>query len=436
MENKKDENKDNKDNQDNQDNNDKLNNELQNYQHKIKELNNKINVLIKGVKEEREKTKKLSKEIEVLNLDKILKDETISKLKSENDSLNLILSKDDPKTYFENITKLNNDINFNPEEYDLMKKENVKIKEENKILMEQNSILKNKIEKIMEERKLVEKNLNEEIYKLKKERVEQSNDIYDKLKKIELLNKLYKEIEAQKNKKDIEIIKLKEEEKNFNTKIKDLENEIKLLQNKNDDSNEQISILKKQIEERIRIDIDNYVFKGIIVEDNFNEKELYNKIIKIKFSSTDINIKLNFDNKDLEIDAKNIRFTFYEKTKDKVIIFYQMEEEEDPTKIKDKSIEDEKKEDNKIEDEKKEDNKIEEVKKEENSIKEEEKKDNEQTKKNKIVTNAMLCRFSERECNYICDFKKEMMMKYKENKKNIEEKEKSFSRMIFGFFGD
>ena len=42
-----------------------------------------------------------------------------------------------------------------------MKKENVKIKEENKILMEQNSILKNKIEKIMEKKKLFEKNLNE-----------------------------------------------------------------------------------------------------------------------------------------------------------------------------------------------------------------------------------------------------------------------------------
>ena len=426
MEDKKDENKDNKDNQDNQDNQDKSNNELQNYQQKIKELNNKINVLIKGVKEEREKTKKLSKEIEVLNLDKILKDETISKLKSENDSLNLILSKDDPKSYFENITKLNNDINFNPEEYDLMKKENVKIKEENKILMEQNSILKNKIEKITEERKLVEKNLNEEIYKLKKERIEQSNDIYDKLKKIELLNKLYKEIEAQKNKKDMEIIKYKEEEKKFNDKMKDLENQIKLLQNKNDDSNEQINILKKQIEERIKIDIDKYIF---------NEKELYNKIIKIKFSSTDINIKLNFDNKDLEVDAKNIRFTFYEKTKDKVIIFYEMEEEETNT-IKGENKEDEKKEDNKIEDEKKEDNKIIEEEKKEENINKEEKKDNEQTQKNKCVTNVMLCRFSERECNYIFDFKKEMMKKYKENKKIIEEKEKSFSRMIFGFFND
>ena len=77
--------------------------------------------------------------------------ETISKLKSENESLNSILSNKDPKAYFENITKLNNDINFNPEEYDLMKKENVQLKEENKELVEQNTELIKQIEKITEE---------------------------------------------------------------------------------------------------------------------------------------------------------------------------------------------------------------------------------------------------------------------------------------------
>ena len=89
---------------------------------KIKELNYKISVLIKGIKEEKEKTKSLSKEIELLKYDQISKDEQISKLKSENESLNLFLSNNDPKTYFENITKINtNNINFNPEEYNLMK---------------------------------------------------------------------------------------------------------------------------------------------------------------------------------------------------------------------------------------------------------------------------------------------------------------------------
>ncbi len=399
MEDKEDENKKENDNE----NNDKTNNEIQSYQQKIKELTNKINVLIKGVKEEREKTKKLTNEIEVLKLDKIVKEETISKLKNENESLNSFISKDDPKSYFENITKINNDINFNPEEYDLMKKENVKLKEENKTLTEQNSELKNKIEQLIEERKVAEQKYKEEIYKYKQERVEQSNELYDKSSKIELLNKLYKEIENKKNEKENEIIKYKEEEKNNSQKIKDLENQLKSLERKYKTCNFELNTIKQQFNERITIDIDDYIFKGLIMEDDFNEKELYNKEIKIRFSSKDIFIKLNFDNKNLKIDAKNIKFTFYEKTKDKVIIFYEIKEKE-------------------------------------NIIKEEEEEDEKNQKvkiiMDKTITNAMLCKFTEKECNYIFEFKKEMMNKYKENKKILENKESIFNGYFLNFFND
>ena len=407
--------------------NERPNNEILNFQQKIKELNNKMNILIKGIKEEREKSKELtnqleeerkkSKEItsqiEALNLDKILKEETISKLKSENESLNLMLSKDDPKSYFESITQLNADISFNPEEYDSVKKENVHLKEENKALMEQNTELINKIEKLSDEKKLTEKNLNEEIYKLKKERVEQTNEIFDKQKKIEILNNLYKEIEIQKNNKENEIIKYKEEEKNCKKQMKNLENQINVLKNISEKDNIEISKLKKEIEDKIKIEIDDYIFKGIIVEDNFNKKKLWNKNIQIKFNSNDIFIKLNFCGKIYEIDIKNIKFTFFEKTKDKVIIFYEAEEEQD---------EDEEKE---------------ELKESKENIKNEEKEEKVDKKgdKKEIITNAMLCKFTERECNYIFEFKKEMMEKYKENKAKKEKEENTFSSFIYGFFG-
>ena len=400
------------------------NNEIQNYQHKIKELNNKINVLIKGVKEEREKSKKLAKELEVLNLDKILKEETISKLRSENESLNMILSKDDPKSYFENITKLNTDINFNPEEYDLMKKENIQLKEENKTLMEQNSILINKIEKLTEDKKLIEKNFNEEIYKLKKERIEQSNEIYDKQKKIEILNNLYKEIERQKNNKENEIIKHKEEENNYKNNIKNLENQIILLKNEIEKDNIEINNLKKEIEDRIKIEIDDYIFKGIIIKDNFNKKKLWNKKINIKFSSTDIYIKLNFANRDLKIDAKKIKFNFFENEKNKVIIFYDSEEE-------DQEENDEEEEINIITNEIKNENKEEKLQEKERNIinneimnenkeeklKEKGKKLEDEKKEKKIITNAMLCQFSEKECSYIFEFKKKCYQNIRKTKK-------------------
>ena len=391
--------------------NEQSNNEILNYQQKIKELNNKINVLIKGVKEEREKSKQYANQIEALNLDKILKEETISKLKSENESLNLMLSKDDPKSYFESITQLNNDINFNPEEYDSIKKENVQLKEENKTLMDQNSVLINKIEKLTEEKKLSEKNLNEEIYKLKKERVEQANEIYDKQKRIELLNNLYKEMEIQKNNKENEIIKYKEEEKIYKKNLENLENQLDILKNINEKDNIEITKLKKEIEDKTIIKIDDYIFKGIIVEDNFNKKKLWNKNIQIKFNSKDIFIKFNFSGKNYEIDAKNIKFNFFGEAKDKVIIFYETEEEYNKEKKKEKE---EEKEENKTIKEKKE----------------------EKIDKKEKTTNVMLCKFTEKECNYIFEFKKEMMTNYNENKKNKENNENTFSSFLFGIFGD
>ena len=391
--------------------NEQSNNEILNYQQKIKELNNKINVLIKGVKEEREKSKQYANQIEALNLDKILKEETISKLKSENESLNLMLSKDDPKSYFESITQLNNDINFNPEEYDSIKKENVQLKEENKTLMDQNSVLINKIEKLTEEKKLSEKNLNEEIYKLKKERVEQANEIYDKQKRIELLNNLYKEMEIQKNNKENEIIKYKEEEKIYKKNLENLENQLDILKNINEKDNIEITKLKKEIEDKTIIKIDDYIFKGIIVEDNFNKKKLWNKNIQIKFNSKDIFIKFNFSGKNYEIDAKNIKFNFFGEAKDKVIIFYETEEEDNDEEEKEKE---EEKEENKTIKEKKE----------------------EKIDKKEKTTNVMLCKFTEKECNYIFEFKKEMMTNYNENKKNKENNENTFSSFLFGIFGD
>ena len=341
---------------------------------KIKELNNKISVLIKGIKEEREKSKALIKELELLKYDKILKEEQISKLKSENENLNLFLSKSDPKSYFENITKINtNNIVFNPEEYNIMKEENIKLKKENNILLEQNSVLKTKIEKLDEEYQIKEKNLIEEMNILKKERISLSNELYEKHNKIELLNNLYKDIEIQKNNKEEDIIKYQENEIKIKQIGENLEEKIKDLETMNKKQNEEIIKLKNIIN-CSELDIDKYIFKGFITEDDFNEKELFNKKIQLKFNSKDTFIKLNIDNKNMEIDAKKIKFTFYKNAKEKVMIFYENEKGE---------------------------------------------------------KNAMLCEFSLEECDYIFKFKKKIMEKYEENKK---EQETSTGGFLFGFF--
>ena len=345
---------------------------------KIKELNYKISVLIKGIKEEKEKTKSLSKEIELLKYDQISKDEQISKLKSENESLNLFLSNNDPKTYFENITKINtNNINFNPEEYNLMKEENIKFKKENNILIEDNSMLKTKIEQLSEEFKLKEKNFTDEINKLKKEKIALSNDLNEKQNRIEQLNNMCNDIKLQNNNKEGDIIKYQENEiknkkieENLVDKIKNLE----ILNKKQ--SNEIIKL--NNIIDNSQLDIDKYIFKGFVLEDDFNEKELFNKTVQLKFSSKDNFIKLKIDNINTNIDAQKIKFNFYKNDKERVMIFYENNEEI-----------------------------------------------------NKGEKSALLCQFHEKENDYIYKFKKRMMDKYEENKENNESSSGGFLFKLF-----
>lgn len=345
---------------------------------KIKELNYKISVLIKGIKEEKEKTKSLSKEIELLKYDQISKDEQISKLKSENESLNLFLSNNDPKTYFENITKINtNNINFNPEEYNLMKEENIKFKKENNILIEDNSMLKTKIEQLSEEFKLKEKNFTDEINKLKKEKIALSNDLNEKQNRIEQLNNMCNDIKLQNNNKEGDIIKYQENEIKNKKIEEDLVDKIKNLEILNKKQSNEIIKLNNIIDNS-QLDIDKYIFKGFVLEDDFNEKELFNKTVQLKFSSKDNFIKLKIDNINMNIDAQKIKFNFYKNDKERVMIFYE---------------------------------------------------NNEET--NKGEKSALLCQFHEKENDYIYKFKKRMMDKYDENKENTENSSGGFLFRLF-----
>ena len=176
--------------------------------------------------------------------------------------------------------------------------------------------------------------------------------------------------------------------------------------------------MKRDIEDKIKIEIDDYVFKGIILEDSFNDKKLYNKDISIKFSSTDTYIILNFDKKNYKIEAKNMRFTFIDKEKNKVIIFYQLEgQKESKNTTKEKN-----KENNNINNE----NNI--INDKENNL------DDDENNKNDNSSPALLCQFTEKECNYIYEFKKQMMEKYKEIKKKEEKKDNIFNSFLFGIF--
>ena len=203
----------------------------------------------------------------------------------------------------------------------------------------------------------------EELSQLKKERISLSNEIYEKQNKIELLNSLYKDIEIQKNNKEGDIIKYQENEIRNKQIEENLEEKIKNLEKLNLEQNEEISKLKNIANNSV-LDINKYIFKGVIMENDFNDKELFNKNIQLKLNSKDNFIKLYLDNKNMEVDAKKIKFTFYKNEKEKVMIFFEDEKGE---------------------------------------------------------KNVILCKFSEIDCENLFKFKKQINDNYEENKKNKEE---------------
>ena len=353
-------------------------NDIQFYQVQIKGLNNKLTVLIKGIKEEREKSKNLTQELETLKLEKILKDETISKLKRENESLNSILSKNDPKSYFDNITKLNTTINFNPEEYNAIKEENAKLKEENKFLIEQNTELINKVEKITEEKNFI----NEQLLKIKNEQNEQIKILNEKEQKINILSNILNGMEMQKNSKENEIEKYKLDELNSKNELKKVKDDLEGVKKENEKYKLEILELNKQMDNLMNIDINKYIFKGVVIEDSFNDKKLYNKIVSIKFDNKDIYIEFNIGNNMRYIDAKKMEFRKYEQSDEVIIITYPSDDEEDNDNVDKKVI---------------------------------------------------LCKFKEREIKYLFNFKLEIMKKYKENLKLKEDED---NKMINAFIFD
>ena len=181
----------------------------------------------------------------------------------------------------------------------------------------------------------------------------------------------------QKNNKEGDIIKYQENEIKSKKIEEILEEKIKKLEEFNKKQSEEI-IKYKCIIDNSDLDIDKYIFKGSIIEDDFNEKELFNKSIQLKFSSKETYIKLKIDNIIMKIDAKKVKFTFYKNEKERVLIFYENIDEE-----------------------------------------------------NKGTKSAMLCEFTEKECGYIFKFKKKMLEKYEENKNN---KETSSGGFLFGLF--
>ena len=126
------------------------------------DINYKINVLKKGILEERKKNQVLQKEITSLKDKLNEKDDLISKLQNDNRVLTDSMVKQDPKAYYESL--LRQPVSeVSPIEKVNLKKELEDLKEENLCYQEQNVALKNQLEEITVELDNVRATLNEKI---------------------------------------------------------------------------------------------------------------------------------------------------------------------------------------------------------------------------------------------------------------------------------
>jgi len=305
-----------------QNNNNENNNNVQNKNIKngeiINELKQKILILKNGVIDERKKSNKLEKTISELNEQIFEKNQIISKLQLDLNTLNNNINSQDPKTDFENLinSPIQNETNL--KEIEDLKKENNELKKEINGYIEQNQFLTKQFENLTIEYDMYKKDKENNIENLKKQNLILQNNFNNKEKIFEAMNKSYNDLNQKQddiNKRINELLienkKLKEENKNLtnqnNTCLMAINSLSEQIKNKSE--------LNYQLEEKLReekeINKETYVFKGKIY---YTYGDIYRKNIKIFFGKFEDKIIINNeddDNIEKEIDISDIKVLKY-----------------------------------------------------------------------------------------------------------------------------
>lgn len=235
----------------------------------------KLAILKKGIIEERKKIQLLQQEITALKDTIIDKDEQIAKLKNEHQNISEALSKQDPKTYYDNLFKSQEN---NQAEFLETKAENQKLGNQLESLILDNSRMKEKLEEIT--------------HSYDKLQVESSNKIEELTNQIKAY--FEKEEEDQKKLKEMseyfkknDILKIEYEEKIYllekkqvyykesidrlihdNSKLSEQNNTLDTLVAHLKDEIERLTMSNYQLKqdlESMRIYPKNYVFKGKVI---------------------------------------------------------------------------------------------------------------------------------------------------------------------------
>ena len=365
----------------------------------IVELKNKINILAKGLKEERKKSSKLKEDNDLLKYELEEKSKLIEKYKNDIDALSSKKFKENPDAYFQALMNIPEQNTIDEEKHKIIK-QNEEYQKNIKKLESENADLKNKIielKKNVENFETQKKHLEEEV-KDKEKLYKESNEKYI------LIMKNLKDDNLITNDYKSKIIKLEEENTDLKTKLTSItqqnlfyvqiiEQLKKQIENKGDENYK----LEKKIDDIKEIKINDYIFKGslkqVLNQKCNKEFNSVNNITKNKISILferyikSISFKINGNKFVIEIsDMKNI--TYFKKSKIEIAIEFEI------------------------------DNKIRKIFGIE-CVKEDSDSDSNEDKKkiNKYI--KLVCSFSERECKYIIKFFKEIQSIYEKEQENM-----------------
>ena len=300
--------------------------------HQVQEidlLKKKMNILIKGLKEEKLITTKLKEENELLKYD--LEEKKLLLKKTKEEYQELAQSKISPEklsTFFNSLE--NNEILDSPDKEKFnLKKENAQLQSKLKSLEEENKINNEKLNTIENKYASQIISLNEEITSLKNKLLSYKDSINESQEKS---TKLIDNIKYEKlisNDKEAKIVKLQKENDNLQSANNALKKQndyflqiIEKLKNQIEDKGKEFFYLEKEYDENKEIKIDNHTFKGYINKMSkwlITDLNKLNRNISIFFGKTPLKVSFTINGQNFDVNIDDIlKMDYYHENKKKI----------------------------------------------------------------------------------------------------------------------
>lgn len=387
---------------------------------KIKELNSKIVILIKALKEEKSNSSKYKSEIDQLKNELMKKNESLEQCNILNHFYKEKENNNDPQKYFNNLMEntlnkqVNNNNTKNQETIEKLKEENEELNKNIKVVQEYSENLVQKCEKLeggIEELNNKISLLNEEI-KIKNEIIQQKEE------KLIILNGYLNNENIIKNEVDSKILRLTNELDKYKYENETLKKQnsmflitIEELKNQIEKKGRENYNLEKEINEKKEINFDDYIFKGVIQEfsiDGVIHKNLFKSFIIIFFNKYPNKISIKLDKFDLAIKINDvIKVDYHQNKKNKLIILINIDKKMksiiEGREIEDDSSNSSEKESSSSDEDESEEESEEECKK----------------KQSKDGQMKIVGEFTEKECKYIKIYYNDLLEKYNEQTKKL-----------------